>query len=132
MIGQRAVWFLVGAGLLAAGCSGEDNERLARLGRKLSEKAQGLPASAPASARIAWPTPTPSAIPEAVGLAERVRWRVRQDRYLAELPIEVTSSGMLVQLSGTVRTPEQRQRALDLARSTVGVADVADSLTVTP
>jgi hyperosmotically inducible protein len=46
--------------------------------------------------------------------------------------IDVTTKGTTVTLSGTVRTPAERARAVALARETAGVTQVIDHLVVQP
>jgi osmotically-inducible protein OsmY len=49
---------------------------------------------------------------------------------LTATPIEVCVEGGTVELRGEVADLEQRRRAVELARSTLGVEQVIDSLTV--
>jgi osmotically-inducible protein OsmY len=46
--------------------------------------------------------------------------------------IDVTTKGTAVTLSGSVRTPAERTRAVALARETAGVTQVIDHLVVQP
>jgi hypothetical protein len=65
----------------------------------------------------------------APGIASRVSGRLRWDKMLADVPIEVVQiQAGEVELRGTVTHPDQKRRALELAESTAGVDRVADSL----
>jgi osmotically-inducible protein OsmY len=59
-----------------------------------------------------------------------VKSRLASDAQLKA--IEVTSQDGVVQLHGTVASAAARQRALDLARQTDGVAQVVDRLNARP
>lgn len=61
-------------------------------------------------------------------IAARVKTVLLNDAELGTLPIELRVDGGVVVLSGRVRTAEDRDRALALARSVSGVADVRDEL----
>jgi osmotically-inducible protein OsmY len=68
-----------------------------------------------------------------LGVQGRVYGRLRWDKSLAEEPIEVDVEGKdVVVLSGRVPDEETRQKALRLARDTVGVRDVLDRLRIEP
>jgi osmotically-inducible protein OsmY len=64
-------------------------------------------------------------------LGSRVAARLRWDRYLAESDIRPRSQepGVVI-LDGTVPDTAHRRRALELARSTLGVEQVVDELKV--
>ncbi len=64
-------------------------------------------------------------------LDSRVAVRLAWDRILGESPINVQMvSPGVVRLTGQVREPSQRQRAYDLAQSTVGVTQVLNEIGV--
>jgi osmotically-inducible protein OsmY len=68
-----------------------------------------------------------------LGVQGRVYGRLRWDKALAEEPIEVDVEGKDdVVLSGRVPDEETRQKALRLARDTVGVREVLDRLQIVP
>jgi hypothetical protein len=108
---------------LSTGCDPQDSERLARVGRVVTTKVQALA-----------PQRTPFA--ESIGLnqnpEERVRSRIRSDRYLSALPIDVSADGGTVRLKGSVDQEVLKRRAVEIAESTVGVDKVIDELSVLP
>lgn len=110
-----------------AGCDGqEDVDRLARLGRKVVEKLQGGPGEGGA---LSGPLRAVRGNWNELTLDARVSCRLRWDRDLEGASIRVRPAGAgSVELQGNVATLAQRQRAVDLARSTVGVNDVVDRL----
>lgn len=64
-------------------------------------------------------------------LASRVKAKFAADQRLSAWDIEVDGEGELIRLSGTVASEAERERAIDLARSVDGVAEVeAEQLTV--
>jgi hypothetical protein len=110
---------------LAGGCNQEDAERMARVGRKLTARAEGLAGDQAGefgkgwqAVRNGWQETT---------LAGRVTARLRWDKKLADAQIQAFTTGNVVELKGTVRDPEQRRRAVDLAESTTGVEKVTDA-----
>jgi osmotically-inducible protein OsmY len=111
---------LLALGFLS-GCDRQDGNRLARVGRKVADKARVLVPD-----RVPFGT---SVGPR--GLAdERVRERFRSDRYLAPQPIDVSAEGNTIRLRGTVPESVLKRRAFEIADSTVGVEKVIDELTV--
>jgi len=65
------------------------------------------------------------------GISTRVRTALLNDPQVAAGEINVTAAGGVVTLSGRVRTPAERDRAVSLARGTSGVSDVRSELAVT-
>ena len=57
-------------------------------------------------------------------------YRLRWDSLLADVRIEVQTTGAEVELKGTVKNEAQRRRAGDIAETTAGVLAVNDSLKV--
>jgi hypothetical protein len=112
--------FLLLAGFLS-GCKKSDGEALASIGHKLAERAEGF------SDQIQkqW-----SILPGHIGLGARVKNRLRWDKNLADCTIEVVIEEKNVELKGTVASPDQVQRAMELAQSTVDVEKVVNSLQV--
>jgi len=105
--------------LLAAGCEREDGERLTRVGWKVTEKMEG-----------AIPEHTPFDGPLLASSPEmRVQNRFRADKYLAPWALTVTGSGGTVTLSGSI-SEDYHDWAVNLAKSTLGVEEVTDSLTI--
>jgi osmotically-inducible protein OsmY len=111
--------------LLMAGCKESDGETLRRVARKTGEKLEG-------SARPVHLATSPlrGSFSE-TGLAARVEVRIRNDRYLAGQGLKVrgTAEGT-VAVSGTVGETSVKTRALDLAKSTLGVEKVIDEVKV--
>ena len=109
----------------AAGCSRQDSDRLARVGRKTVDRAEAL------IGRLVGNLTGGSQGPHGIsdpGLEVRVSGRLRTDKSLADTPIVVEVKGTVVELKGSVRDLAQRRRAVDLAASTVGVEKVNDLL----
>jgi hyperosmotically inducible protein len=65
-------------------------------------------------------------------LTTRVKTAILNDSDLAGLPIDVDTSKGVVTLSGRVKSRTERDKAVALARSVTGVADVTDTLQITP
>jgi osmotically-inducible protein OsmY len=61
---------------------------------------------------------------------DRVRARLEADKQLEGVQFAVSADGATVKLRGVVPTPAARQRAVELAGSTVGVDAVVDELAV--
>jgi len=74
-----------------------------------------------------------SSIKETVAEAEltsKIKAKMALDDNVRALSIDVTTSGSTVTLTGRVRSVEERDRALTLARETAGVTRVVDRLDV--
>jgi osmotically-inducible protein OsmY len=122
---HRSGWVLVGLAALA-GCDGQDADRLVRLGRKAVDRVQAADAQGSLNGPLEALHGNLSGLTADARVSARLRW----DKDLAGLPIEVSpGTGGDVRLSGTVPTFEQRQRAVGLANATVGVRNVIDELT---
>jgi hypothetical protein len=128
----RRTWALSLAFPLAvacAGCKARDTEALARLCQKAGHKFEALAGGPDGRLSGGW-----HAVRGAMGdaaLDSRVATRLRWDRYLADADIQVSQDGPgTVALHGEVTDASHRQRALELARSTAGVEQVLDHLTV--
>jgi osmotically-inducible protein OsmY len=118
-------WFL--AGLVAlGGCSRQDADRLARVGRKGMGKAEAAVGSLNNNLAHGWPGGV-DAFGDA-GLDQRVAARLRWDRTLAALTIDVQAHGKEIELKGKVQDLTQRRRAVELAETTAGVEKVTDLL----
>jgi osmotically-inducible protein OsmY len=108
------------AAVVLAGCTREDGERLARVGRLAGEKVRDVA-----------PDRTPlGELNPPVTPAGRVRTRFELDASLAGLPIQVTEGSDGVHLRGRVARPEQAEWAMKLARETAGVGVVVNELAV--
>jgi osmotically-inducible protein OsmY len=64
------------------------------------------------------------------GLTSKIKAKMVLDDYVKARAIDVTTSGSTVTVSGTVRSIEEHDRAMRLARETAGVTQVVDHLTV--
>lgn len=119
---------------LAAGCDDQEIDALRRVGDKAMAKVSGLADQARAKVKLPLPEMPPAAqIPSpAASLAEQVRCRLKWDRPLADLHLEVRTEGNKIMLSGLVHGDDQRRRAVALAESTVGVDTVIDQLSIRP
>ncbi len=116
------VW-LLGLAVLVTGCSRQDTERLARIGKHIAARAEAVTVDCHAQLGSSW-----NGVGESVGA--RVWARLRWDSALADLPIHVYVAGGTVELKGTVRNIDQRRRALELAETTTGVEKVNDQLQI--
>jgi hypothetical protein len=119
---MRKRWLLLGL-VLAAGCSRQDTERLARVGRRMAGHAEALTGELREGLGSGW---------QGLGgpLEARVAARLRWDRGLTDTAILVEVSGNTVELKGKVRDLTQRRRAVELAQSTDGVEQVNDQLQI--
>ncbi len=127
-MGKLGKWLLLGLAALGAGCSKQDTERLARVGRRLAAGAEALTADARAGVSQSWQGLGPGG--DGLAIAGRVAARLRWDRDLADLGIKVEASGVTVELQGKVRDLAQRRRAVELAETTAGVEKVNDRLQI--
>jgi osmotically-inducible protein OsmY len=117
--------FILITSLLVLGCQARDGDTMRQVARKTGEKLD--PASRPVNALT---TGMRGSLGEA-SVTARVEARLRWDRYLSEHSITVQGDGKgTVTLSGTVPEPGIKTRAVDLAKSTVGVESVNDEITV--
>jgi osmotically-inducible protein OsmY len=127
-MGPRSRATLLGLGVLAvtlSGCSRQDTERLARIGRKLVDRAQLAAEEIGGKLDLGWKESKSE-----LSLEERLGQRLRWDKALADTSIEVKAKEGAVELRGSVKTAAQRQKALELAEATLGVDKVTDSLQV--
>lgn len=66
------------------------------------------------------------------GITTAVKSKMAADDTVKSYRIDVDTKDRVVTLSGAVDTPEAHRRALEIARTTKGVRDVVDRLTVSP
>ncbi len=111
------------AAVLGAGCGAEDADRLSRVSRMTGDRLSALSGGARDKFTRGWQ----SLGGEGGTLREQVAARLRLDKALAGARLEVDADGAVVTLRGEA-DEAQRQRAVDLARSTVGVDRVVDEL----
>jgi osmotically-inducible protein OsmY len=113
--------------LLVSGCGRGDADRLARVARQAAAQLDGLSGGARDQLGEGLEAAR-GALRD--GLAARVATRLRWDRDLAASAIEVQAGNGVVRLRGGVASQDLRQRAVELARSTVGAEQVVDEMTV--
>ncbi len=115
---------------LLVGCDDRELAALRRVGDKALEKASNLAAQAKTKVPLALPdTPPAAAEPSTV---EKVAKRLRWDRDLAQVAIDVKAEKDGLLLTGVVPSEEAKRRAIGIAESTTGVAKVVDQLSVKP
>jgi hypothetical protein len=110
-----------------SGCEAEDVGRLTRVCGKAVDNFRA--STGRARDELAGRLPSLQGDPGAT-LAGRVTARLRWDAALADADIEVSEEEAVVRLSGEVADPAARRRAVDLARTTDGVDEVIDDLSV--
>jgi hypothetical protein len=109
----------------ATGCTRQDTECISRIGRKVSAHARNNAGDLGTMFDLAWVSAR-----KEPSLQERIQDRLRFDKSLAEFTFEVCVKDKEVEVKGQVKTAEQRQRAIELAESLVGVERVIDSITL--
>ena len=105
------------------GCNRQDTEALTRIANKIHSRSEVASSAVQANAAASW---------NVVGepsLDVRVAGRLRWDKELSGLAIEVVNTANGIELRGQVQTMEQRRRAMMIADTTAGVTSVTDSLT---
>lgn len=107
-------------GLVLAGCNNQDNERLSRMGRAAANR---LEAAGDDAGLAGLRTRLDDAT-----VGSRVSARIRWDKSMEGAQVQVLSQAGEVQLKGTVVDARQRQRAIDIANSTVGAENVVETL----
>jgi osmotically-inducible protein OsmY len=108
--------------VVMTGCTREDGEQLARVGRLAGERVRD---AAPSK------TPLSDLNPEATP-AGRVRTRIRTDVSLADQDIQVIEASGGIHLRGRVAKLEQADWAVKLAQETTGVSAVVNELAIGP
>ena len=122
---------LLAASVALTGCTAQDTECLARIGRKFADRSHGAADSIREQVDgdlKALPLGGP--LPKDNVLRERIAARLRWDALLADVRIEVQVMGQEVELKGTVKNDAQRRRAADLAETTAGVQAVNEALKI--
>lgn len=113
--------------ICAPGCSQEDIQRLGRVGETTASRLQDLSAGARSRVAQGIESLTSREMPP---LARRTTIRLQADQQLAGITIVVIANGSQIELKGSVKDQAQKERALDLARTTLGVEKVIDGLSV--
>ena len=114
--------------LSLTGCSSEDADQLAKVARTSRTKIQQMTGGAPD--KLAGSIDAMRANWNEIALDTRVSLRLRWDKDMEGAAIEVRATNGSVELRGTVTKMTQRQRAVQLARTTVGVTEVVDSMEI--
>ena len=71
-----------------------------------------------------------SGIIDDAALSSKIKAKMVLDDYVKARAIDVTTNGSIVTVSGTVRSADERERALRIARETSGVTRVVDHLSI--
>jgi len=114
------------------GCSDADAEKLRRAGDKTYDRvvnAAQQVADELGKTLLDQKPPT-AAPPPTPDLAQKVQHRLDWERDLAGLSLQVSANADTITLSGSVKNDAQRQRAVQLAEATVGVAKVIADLDI--
>jgi hyperosmotically inducible periplasmic protein len=96
-----------------------DTERARERGAELGEKAAAATQKIEETAHEA-------------ALTTKIKAKMALDDTVRARSIDVTTSGSVVTVSGTVRSAAERERAVALARETAGVSQVVNHLEVRP
>jgi osmotically-inducible protein OsmY len=112
---------LIGLFLALAGCNRQDAECMSRIGRKVSAHAKSSAGEIGAKLDLGKREPS---------LHEKVHDRLRFDKTLKDVVVEIQAKEKEIELTGTVNEDAQRLRAVELAETVVGVEKVIDSIKV--
>src|SRR5262245_34066200 len=115
------------AGLFCAGCDEGDVDRLGRVWHCLCCRGKEWSGGARRKLSSGW-SAMQTQINSPDVLREHVTTRLQLDKALANAAIEVEVEGAVVTVRGEVADPATRQRAVELARETIGVEQVIDEL----
>ncbi|MCI0684093.1 MAG: BON domain-containing protein [Gemmataceae bacterium] len=117
-------WPLFAVIVISAGCNRQDADGLGRIGRKVLDRTQAT--VSPLREKF---DHTLKGI-GATSVKDRVQQRLQWDKALADATIAVMVSDHVVELKGSLKSDEQRRRAIELAESTTGVERVTDELQI--
>ncbi len=109
------------------GCSRQDSECLARIGRKLLTKTHDFTADLRDKADQGWRD-----LRGEPSLLERVEERLRWDKHLTGTDLQVSVQQKEVFLKGQAANEHAKKHAVDLAETTLGVERVHDEITLPP
>lgn len=127
--GKRWLCLLCGLAALGnAGCNDGDVDRLGRVWHRLESRGAAWTCDARHRLFCGW-SALQTQTNSADVLRERVQMRLRMQKELAEVAIEVEVSEAKVTLKGEAPNGTLKQLAADLAQSTVGVEEVIDEMT---
>ena len=116
---------VIALAFFVVGCNRQDAECLSRMGRKVSAHAKASTGELGSKIDLGW-----VGMKREPSLQDKVQDRLRFENTLTDITFEVTVKDKQVELKGIVKTPSQRQRAIELADTTVGVEKVIDSIIV--
>lgn len=125
---RRLNWLMACGILSCCGCNQQDTERLGDVGRAIAAKFQAMSGGADGKVLSGWQTLRGNL--DAATLEARVLARLRWDKTLADVKIDVRSTKGEVELKGKVNDLAQRRRAVELAETTAGTEKVVDQLEV--
>ena len=117
-------FFAIGLVLVAAGCNRHAADALSRIGRKLGAHAKNSAGDVGGKIDLSW------AGKREPNLHDKVHDRLRFENTLIDASFEVIVKNKEVELKGAVKTPSQKQRAVELAETVAGVDKVTDSITI--
>jgi len=106
------------ATLFLAGCDDQETAKISKVGNQALHKAETL--ATEASEKLGLPN----------SVSQRAHQRLLWDKHLEGARIDVQGEHGKIILTGTLKTDDQRQRAVSLAEATVGVKEVVDQLTL--
>jgi osmotically-inducible protein OsmY len=128
MGGRGKLGLALGLALAMCGCS-QDADRMARVCHKTAAKFDGVTESMRDKLQNGWGAVRGSVSESS--LDSRVALRLRWDTDMAGAEVQVRLAGpSTVELRGTVADLSQRTRAVQLARTTTGIENVLDALTI--
>lgn len=114
--------------LTTLGCSDNDAERISKVGGKALDKASD--ATLQAGDKLGVSLRGAKGNLDDWEVSSRVNARLKWDRHLDGASIQVQADKGGVTLSGSVKSEDQRRRAVEIAESTVGVEKVTESVEI--
>jgi len=123
----RGIW--VSLAIVFCGCSNQDTEQLARIGRKAMSKIEDAAGGARGRVVTAYQAVRGSLCDAT--LDSRVATRLLWEKTLedSEIEVQIVSPGV-IKLLGRVPDFPQKTRAQEVAQSTIGVTEVENELVV--
>src|SRR5436190_11241296 len=122
---QSVLRFLGATALLISlsGCNRHDTDALARIGQRIAVHTRRNADEMSAKLELPWKDANKEPT-----LRAKIESRLRWDSALTECKFEIQTKEKEVELKGSVKTDEQRQRAIDLAQTVVGVDKVIETI----
>lgn len=128
LVVAAAAFFLGWWGSNRAGAPDASAPAVGTAGRVDAQKAKEV--GAEVGAKTAEAANRAGAILNEGALTAKIKSKMALDDLVRARSIDVTTSGQVVTLTGTVASEAERARALQLARETAGVTQVVDRLSV--